>query len=104
MALGTSAVELSQTHYVALGIWGTVELEIHTRHQGTLASGAVELYQTHWRAPDSGELWSYLKHTGRHWAPVGCGAISSTLNGTWFRSTSNTIVPALSLVEFMLPG
>ena len=93
MALGTNVLWSSLKHII-WHLWGTVELQIHTKYtkcQGTIASGAVELYQTHWRALDSGELWSCLKQTGGHLAPVRCGAISNTLNGTWFQSNLDTI-------------
>ena len=50
------AMEPSQTHYMAL--WGTVELQIYTGCQGTMANGAMKLFRWH-LAP---VLWSSLKH------------------------------------------
>ena len=72
MALGTNELWSSLKHII-WHLWGTVELQIHTKYtkcQGTIASGAVELSQTHWRALGPGELWSYLKHTEWHLAPI----------------------------------
>ena len=63
------ATEPSQTHYMAL--WGTVELQIYTGCQGTMANGAMKLFRWHlapvlWSSNTlhlaSGELWNYKTH------------------------------------------
>ena len=61
----------SSLKHIALTLWGTMELQIYTRCQGTMANGAMKLFR--WQlAPvlwssntlqlASGELWNYKTH------------------------------------------
>ena len=102
---------LSNTLHLTL--WGTMELQIYTRCQGTMANGAMKLFRWHlapvlWSSNTlhlaSGELWNY-RHTKcqdqTHWylTLVSCGAFSNTLEGTGPRWDVK-----LSQAHWMVPG
>ena len=66
MALGTNVLWSSLKHII-WHLWGTMELQIHTKYtkcQGTTANGAMKLFRWH-LAP---VLWSSLKHITWHLA------------------------------------